>query len=62
MKPIPRLPSTASIDTWGNNFGFGYGPGKRVGVSYIKMSQYTADSTVSVSDWIEMPRTFEGID
>jgi len=48
------------IDTWGNQEGFGYGPDRRVGVSTIKIHRYTKDGTVSASDWIELPRIFEG--
>ncbi len=50
------------IDTGGNAVGFGYGPDRRVGVSSIKIARFTADGTVSVSEPIELPRTFEGID
>jgi len=49
-----------NIDTGGNTQDFGYGPDKRVGVSTMKMKQYTKTGTVSVSDWITIPRIFEG--
>jgi ABC-type branched-subunit amino acid transport system substrate-binding protein len=50
------------IDTWGNMKDFGYGPTKRIGPTYTKMVQYTADSVVAASDPIALPRVFEGID
>lgn len=50
------------IDTWGNMPGFGYGANKRVGVATMKIAQFTKDGTVAISDLIELPRTFEGID
>ena len=56
------LTGLTEIDTWGNYFSFGYGPTKRLGVSAIKIAQFTKDGTVSVSDPIILPRTFEGID
>lgn len=56
------LTGLTEIDTWGNYQGFGYGPDKRVGVFEIKIAQFTKDGTVSVSDAITLPRTFEGID
>jgi len=33
-----------------------------VGVSTMKIARFTKDGTVAVSDLIELPRTFEGID
>jgi ABC-type branched-subunit amino acid transport system substrate-binding protein len=56
------LNKLTSIDTLGNLQSFGYGPQKRLGVSAIKMTQYTGTGTVSVSDPITLPRVFEGID
>jgi hypothetical protein len=56
---LNQLPS---IDTWGNSQGFGYGPGRRIGVQTIKISKLTDKGTVSASDFITTPRTFEGID
>jgi len=56
------LTGLTEIDTWGNYLSFGYGPTKRLGVSAIKIAQFTKDGTVSVSDPITLPRTFEGID
>ena len=56
------LTKLAEIGTWGNSKGFGYGPSRRVGVSTMKIAQFTKDGTVSVSDYITLPRTFEGID
>jgi len=56
------LNSLEEIDTWGNNVGFGFGTDRRVGVSAIKIAQFTEDGTVSVTDPIELPRTFEGVD
>ena len=56
------LTKLTAIDTLGNMPGFGYGPNKRVGVSEMKIAQFTKDGTVSVSELIELPRTFEGID
>lgn len=56
------LNGLTSIDTLGNTGDFGFGPNRRLGVSTIKMAQFTADGTVSVSDFITLPRTFEGID
>lgn len=54
------LDKLAEIDTWGNQKGFGFGPDRRVGVSAIKIVCYTKTGTVSASDWIELPRIFEG--
>lgn len=51
-----------SIDSWGNSHNFGYGPDRRLGVQTMKISRLTQTGTVSASDWIAMPRTFEGID
>ncbi len=56
------LTGLTEIDTWGNYQGFGYGPTKRVGVSTIKIAQFTKDGTVAVSDAFTLPWTFEGID
>ena len=56
------LNTLEEIDTWGNNVGFGFGTDRRVGVSAMKIAQFTEDGTVSVTDPIELPRTFEGID
>ena len=50
----------SSIDTWGNTKNLSFGPDKRVGVSTIKMGRFTKGERVSVSDWIDLPRTFEG--
>ncbi|MBI2854318.1 MAG: ABC transporter substrate-binding protein [Chloroflexi bacterium] len=50
------------VDTMGNMKDFGFGPDKRIGVSTIKMKQYTKTGTVPVGDWISLPRIFEGID
>jgi branched-chain amino acid transport system substrate-binding protein len=51
-----------TVDTGGNVKDFGFGPNKRVGVSTIKIKKFTATSTVAASDWIKLPRIFEGID
>ena len=56
------LNKLTTIDTWGNMPGFGYGTDKRVGVSTMKIAQFTKDGTVAVSELIELPRTFEGVD
>jgi ABC-type branched-subunit amino acid transport system substrate-binding protein len=56
------LSGLTKIDTWGNTAGFGYGPTRRVGVAAMKIARFTKDGTVSVSDPITLPRTFEGID
>jgi ABC-type branched-subunit amino acid transport system substrate-binding protein len=56
------LVKLSSIDSMGNTGILGFGPDKRIGVSSIKMGQFTKDGRVSVSDWIELPRTFEQID
>jgi len=50
----------SSIDTWGNTQNLSFGPDKRVGVSSIKIGRFTKGERVSVSDWIDLPRTFEG--
>lgn len=54
------LNKLSSIDTWGNTKNLSFGPDKRVGVSSIKIGQFTKDDRVSVSEWIDLPRTFEG--
>jgi ABC-type branched-subunit amino acid transport system substrate-binding protein len=56
------LNSLEEIDTWGNTDSFGFGPDRRVGVSTMKIARFTKDGTVSVSEPIDLPRTFEGID
>jgi branched-chain amino acid transport system substrate-binding protein len=56
---LNQLPT---IDTWGNSGIFGYGPGRRIGIQQIKISRLTDKATVSASDWITTPRTFEMID
>lgn len=56
------LNGLTEIDTWGNSYGFGYGPSRRVGVSTIKIARFTKDGTVGASDFIDLPRTFEGVD
>jgi ABC-type branched-subunit amino acid transport system substrate-binding protein len=56
---MAALNKLETIDNWGNTGKFGYGPDRRLGISQIKMSRYTADGTVAISDWIDMPRTFE---
>ena len=55
------LTNLDEIDTWGNSPGFGYGA-SRVGVSTMRIAQFTADGTEAASDFIELPRTFEQID
>ena len=54
------LDKLSDVDTWGNNKDFGFGPDKRVGVSAIKMGRFTKTERVTVGDWIDLPRTFEG--
>jgi len=54
------LNKLSNVDTWGNTRDFGFGPDKRVGISAIKMGQFTKTGRVTVGDWIELPRTFEG--
>jgi hypothetical protein len=61
-KVYNALNGLSNIETWGNNKDFGFSPAKRVGISNIKMVKYTPTSTVSASDWITMPRLFEGFD
>ena len=56
------LTGLTEIDTGDNVQDFGYGSTKRIGVSTIKIARFTKDGTVSVSDPITLPRTFEGID
>lgn len=56
------LNGLTEVDTWGNSHGFGYGPDRRVGVSTMKIARFTADGTVSVSEPVALPRTFEGVD
>lgn len=56
------LNKLTNVDTLGNNENFSFGPDKRIGVSAIKMGRYTKTGRVSVGDWIELPRTFEGKD
>jgi hypothetical protein len=50
-----------NIDTWGNNHDFGFAPDKRVGLSTIKIKRYTGTGTQAATDWIDMPRIFEGV-
>jgi hypothetical protein len=57
------LNQLSTIDTLGNSSpAFGYGPTSRIGVKAIKISKMTDKGTVSASDYITTPRTFEGID
>ena len=56
------LTKLTAIDTWGNMKEFGFSPEKRLGVSYIKMAQFTDTGTVSASEHFALPRVFEGID
>ncbi|MFH1775836.1 MAG: ABC transporter substrate-binding protein [Chloroflexota bacterium] len=56
------LNKLTEIDTWGNSEGFGYGPTKRIGVSTVKLAQFTKDGTVAVSEAVDLPRIFEGVD
>jgi hypothetical protein len=54
------LNNLSNVDTWGNTKDFSFGPDKRVGVSAIKMGRYTKTERVTVGDWIDLPRIFEG--
>ncbi|MFC2034533.1 ABC transporter substrate-binding protein [Chloroflexota bacterium] len=56
------LNTLSEINTDGNTVGYGFSPSKRVGVSSMKMAQFTKDGTVAISEPILLPRTFEGID
>jgi len=56
------LTKLTDIDTRGNLGGLGYSDTRRMGVSTMKISQYTKDNTKAMSDWITLPRIFEGID
>jgi hypothetical protein len=56
---LNQLPT---IDTWGNSGTFGFGPDHRLGVQQVKITRLTDKATVSASDFITIPRTFEGID
>jgi hypothetical protein len=56
------LNKMTDIDTGGNMSGFGFGPNKRIGVSSIKIKKYTATGSAAASDWISLPRLFEGIE
>jgi ABC-type branched-subunit amino acid transport system substrate-binding protein len=54
------LNNLSNVDTWGNTKDFSFSPDKRVGVSAIKMGRYTKTERVTVGDWIDLPRIFEG--
>ncbi|MBN1190783.1 MAG: ABC transporter substrate-binding protein [Dehalococcoidales bacterium] len=56
------LTRLSDIDTAGNVGALGYSDTRRMGVSTMKISCYTKTGTESVSDWITLPRIFEGID
>jgi len=56
------LDKLTDIDAWGNTRNLSFGPDKRLGVTSVRMGRFTKDGRVSVGDWIELPRTFEGID
>jgi ABC-type branched-subunit amino acid transport system substrate-binding protein len=56
------LTKLTNIDTGGNVGGLGFSDTRRMGVSTMKISQYTKTNTKSISDWITLPRIFEGID
>lgn len=57
---INALNKMTSIDTMGNIKNLSYGPDRRIGITAIRMSKITKTGTVSVGDWIDMPRIFEG--
>jgi ABC-type branched-subunit amino acid transport system substrate-binding protein len=48
------------VDTQGNTANLSFGPDRRIGITAVKMGQMTKTGRVSVGDWIEMPRIFEG--
>ena len=52
----------SNIETGENCGPLGYSDTKRLGVGAMKMSQYTSTQNVAISDWITLPRIFEGID
>jgi ABC-type branched-subunit amino acid transport system substrate-binding protein len=56
------LNKLTAIDTWGNSKDFGYGQDRRLGVQTMKIAKFTKTGTISASDYIVMPRVFEGID
>jgi ABC-type branched-subunit amino acid transport system substrate-binding protein len=56
------LTKLSNIDTAGNCGTLGYSDTRRMGISTMKMAQYTKTNTKSISDWITLPRIFEGID
>jgi len=58
MAALDQLPE---IDNWGNTGKFGFGPGRRLGISQVKISRFTADGTESITGWVDLPRIFEGI-
>jgi ABC-type branched-subunit amino acid transport system substrate-binding protein len=58
---MAALNQLETIDNWDNTGKFGYGPDRRLGITQVKMSRYTADGTEAISDWIDLPRIFEGI-
>jgi len=58
---MAALNKLETIDNWGNTGKFGFGPDRRLGITQMKLSRYTADGTESISDWINLPRVFEGI-
>jgi ABC-type branched-subunit amino acid transport system substrate-binding protein len=56
------LNGLSNIETWGNNQDFSYSATKRVGMSSIKIHQYSKTGTSVVGDWITMPRLFECVE
>jgi ABC-type branched-subunit amino acid transport system substrate-binding protein len=56
------LTKLTNIDTAGNCGTLGFSDTRRMGVSTMKVSQYTKTDVRSISDWITLPRIFEGID
>ncbi len=48
------------VDTNGIFYDASWGPDRRIGLSGIKIKQYTKTETVSVTDWIETTNIFEG--
>ena len=59
---IGALNKLTSIDTMGNTKNVSFGPDRRIGIAAIKMGKMTKTGRVSVGDWIDLPRAFEGID
>ncbi len=58
---IAALNKMENIDNSDNTGTFGYGPQRRLGITQMQMYRFTSSGTESISDWIDLPRVFDGL-